>query len=39
MLPDVAAAVQGTVREYLSAMIDLDVRDVAVVIDDVAPAA
>ena len=39
MLPDVAAAVQAAVREYLSAMIDLDVRDVAVVIDDVAPAA
>jgi uncharacterized alkaline shock family protein YloU len=39
ILPDVAAAVQAAVREYLSAMIDLDVRDVAVVIDDVAPAA
>jgi uncharacterized alkaline shock family protein YloU len=38
-LPDVAAAVQKAVREYLAAMIELDVRQVAVVIDDVAPAA
>ncbi|MGN6380387.1 MAG: Asp23/Gls24 family envelope stress response protein [Gaiellales bacterium] len=38
-LPDVAAALQKAVREYLTAMIELDVRDVAVVIDDVAPPA
>jgi uncharacterized alkaline shock family protein YloU len=38
-LPDVAAALQRSVREYLAAMIELDVRQVAVVIDDVAPAA
>lgn len=38
-LPDVAAALQSAVRDYLAAMIELEVRQVAVVIDDVAPAA
>jgi uncharacterized alkaline shock family protein YloU len=37
-LPEVAAMLQSAVRGYLSAMIELDVRDVSVVIDDVAPA-
>ena len=35
-LPDVASAVQSAVRDYLASMIELDVRDVAVMIDDVA---
>jgi uncharacterized alkaline shock family protein YloU len=35
-LPDVAADVQRAVREYLTAMIELEVEEVAVVVDDVA---
>jgi uncharacterized alkaline shock family protein YloU len=38
-LPDVAAALETAVRGHLAAMTELDVRDVTVVIDDVAPAA
>jgi uncharacterized alkaline shock family protein YloU len=36
LLPDVAAEVQRAVRDYLAAMIELDVEEVAVVVDDVA---
>jgi uncharacterized alkaline shock family protein YloU len=36
LLPDVAAEVQRAVRHYLAAMIELDVEEVAVVVDDVA---
>ncbi len=35
-LPDVAADVQRAVRDYLAAMIELEVEEVAVVVDDVA---
>jgi uncharacterized alkaline shock family protein YloU len=38
-IPAVAAEVERSVRSYLAAMIDLDVRSLAVVVDDVAPAA
>lgn len=38
-LPDVAAALETAVRDHLAAMSELAVRDVTVVIDDVAPAA
>jgi uncharacterized alkaline shock family protein YloU len=38
-IPAVAAGVERSVRSYLAAMVDLDVRSVAVVVDDVAPAA
>jgi uncharacterized alkaline shock family protein YloU len=36
LLPEVAAEVQRAVRDYLAAMIELDVEEVTVVVDDVA---
>jgi len=38
-IPAVAADVEREVRRYLQSMIDLDVRGVAVLVDDVAPPA
>ena len=37
-IPAVAAGVESSVRTYLASMVDLDVRTVSVVVDDVASA-
>jgi uncharacterized alkaline shock family protein YloU len=37
-IPAVAAGVERSVRTYLASMVDLDVRTVSVVVDDVAAA-